>query len=233
MRTRLSMLSLLAGSVAMPASGSGLQVEPVSVTLRERAGVIWLANSGDTPMQAQVRVYRWNQGAGGETLEPSEDLIASPPMVRIPVGGRQMVRLISTGTARCEDPFRLAIDELPGPAPKSTGLRYVLHYSVPVFIAGRDCAGATPKLSWRIETGKDGARLLVENTGERHAQLAQASFTDAHGRRTELNPGLMGYVLAGSRMSFALAPQASVFAGGGAIEILVNGTRITQRLPAG
>lgn len=230
---RLAALALTLCALPAPVLASGLQVEPVTVTLRERSGIIWLTNSGSEPIQAQVRTYRWSQGPQGETLDPSEDLIASPPMVRIPAGGRQVVRLVSSGAASCEDTYRLKIDELPGQTPATSGLRYVLHYSVPVFVTRRECAQAAPNLSWRLVPASRGIQLQVENSGTAHAQLAQASFVKRDGHRIELSPGLMGYVLPGSRMDFTLAPPPEAFDGGGTLELLVNGKRVTQSLPAG
>ncbi len=216
-----------------PARASGLQVEPVSVTMREQSDVAWLTNAGAEPIQAQVRVYRWTQDQQGDALDASEALIASPPIVRIPAGGRQLVRLVSSVRAGCEDTFRLKIDELPGTAPAGSGLRYVLHYSVPVFVTRGECNEAAPKLAWRLVPGVKGMVLEVGNTGLTHAQLAQASYVDARGHRTELTAGLLGYVLSGSHMRFSLTPPPETFTGGGTIELLVNGKRVVQSLPAG
>ena len=214
------------------AQASGLQVEPTSVTITERSEEMWLVNTGDAPLQAQVRVYRWVQDTDGERLEPTEDLLASPPMAQLAPGGRRLVRLVSTGAKSCEDTFRLAIDELPAPQTETTGLRYVMHYSVPVFVSPESCEAIAPQLSWRIETQGAAARLVVSNSGTMHAQLADLTFVDANGQRTPLTPGLLGYVLAGAQMGFALVPGAETFARGGTIEALVNGTRIQQAVAA-
>lgn len=230
---RASVLGAAIFFASGPLSASGLQVEPVSVTMKTRSDSIWLTNTGDEPLVAQVRVYRWSQGPQGDQLEPGDALIASPPMIRIPVGGRQLVRLVSSGSASCEDTYRLKIDELPGPAPADNRLRYVLHYSVPVFITRSECKNPAPLLAWRLAQSGGRMQLQVENSGTMHAQLAQVSFVSPNGRRIELTPGLLGYVLSGSRGSFNLTPPPEAFAGGGTIELLVNGNRVAQRLPAG
>ena len=220
----------LVGLSGGQALASGLQVEPTLVTIAERSEEMWLINSGDAPLQAQVRVYRWVQDSDGERLEPTEDLLASPPMVQLAPDGRRVVRLVSTGARSCEDSFRLAIDELPAPRTETAGLRYVMHYSVPVFVTSKRCEAIAPQLSWRIESQGPSARLVVNNRGAQHAQLADLTFIGTNGQRTPLTPGLLGYVLPGAQMGFALAPSAETFAGGGTIEALVNGTR--TELPA-
>lgn len=218
----------LAGLSSGQAQASGLQVEPTSVTITERSEEMWLVNTSDEPLQAQVRVYRWVQDANGERLEPTEDLLASPPMAQLAPGGRRLVRLVSAGAKSCEDTYRLAIDELPAPRTETAGLRYVMHYSVPVFVTPKRCETIAPQISWRIDAQGGAARLTVSNGGTMHAQLADLTFIGANGVRTPLTPGLLGYVLAGAQMGFALAPSAETFAGGGTIEALVNGTRIEQ-----
>ena len=233
-------VSVLLAAMCLPvaAKASGLQVEPVSVVIEDRSNVMWLSNAGDAPLQAQVRVYRWVQDAKGERLEPTDALLASPPMARIAPGGRQLVRLVSTGAGSCEDSYRLAIDEVPSAALKASGLRYVLHSSVPVFVAPRACGKITPALHWRMERDHAGANLIVANQGTMHAQLAQVSFADAQGKRTQLTAGLLGYVLPGAERKFsfplaasALGPlAASALGGSGTLEVQVNGSHITQAM---
>src|SRR5690606_17450915 len=53
---RVVAAAALAGLAAGGAHAAGLQVEPSSVTIAERAEEIWLVNTGDAPLQAQVRV---------------------------------------------------------------------------------------------------------------------------------------------------------------------------------
>lgn len=205
-------------------------MEPVSVEIRERADMIWLTNTSAAPIQAQVRVYRWSQDATGDRLDPTDALLASPPIVRIAPGGRQLVRLVLTAPAACEDAFRLAINEVPAPAPPGGGLRYVLHYSVPVFASPKGCQALAPQLDWRLEPATQGVRLVIANTGGRHAQIARLAYTDVRGRRTELTGGLLGYVLPGQTRPFTFEASPAVFAGGGTVETLVNGQTVKLQL---
>ena len=228
---------LIAGlALSQGALASGLQVNPVTVTIRERSGTIWLSNVADAPLNAQIRVYRWIQDDAGEHLEPTDVLIASPPQLRIEAGGRQLVRLVLTAppgaaTGSCEDSYRLIVNELP---PARTGgeqgLVYVMQYSIPVFATSRSCSNIAPVLTWRLEQVGNAVHLAVANTGQMHVQLSQLSFTDAAGRRTELNPGLVGYVLSGARMSFTLTQSPALFHDGGQIEVTANGTKVVQTL---
>src|SRR5207342_1555526 len=97
---------LLAGSVlvlavaAQSASAKGhLQARPTMLELPPgaAAGRMTLANTGDEPVPAQVRVYAWIQKDGADVLVPTTDVVVSPPIVSVPAGGEQLVRLVRQG----------------------------------------------------------------------------------------------------------------------------------------
>ena len=58
LRLPIALALWLAATLA--AQAASLQVEPTSVqlTAEESAQGLWLSNSGDTPLQAQVRAFR-------------------------------------------------------------------------------------------------------------------------------------------------------------------------------
>ncbi len=225
----------LALVLALPgfAHASGLQVEPVSVTIDKRSNIVWLSNTADTPLLAQIRVYRWTQSPDGDELVPTDALLASPPITNLVAGERQLVRLVAVNPVSCEDTFRLAIDEVPSLAPKGSGLRYVLHYSVPVFVNRSGCEKIRPELAWSLARTADGIALTVSNHGAMHAQLVQLRFVGPKGARVALATGLLGYVLPGKERKFILpvpAETSSQMAGGGTLELAVNGSDVTQQL---
>jgi len=143
---------LLAGllAAATPAAASGLQIAPTGLQIAPGgpAQALWLTNTGDRELRAQVRAYRWSQANGKDDLEATQALVASPPMLNIPAGGRQLVRVIRTGqdAAAGEQAFRLLVDELPQGAATTTGVQYVLRYSVPVFVGAAPASAAA--LQW-------------------------------------------------------------------------------------
>ncbi|GBU15247.1 pilus assembly protein [Polaromonas sp.] len=232
--------TLLAGLwlIGSSASAGGLQVSPVSLSLpsTQRANSLWLSNTGDSVVRAQVRVYRWTQEGGEDKLTQSSDLTISPPMLQVAAGERQMVRVIRLGMApsgpsAVQEAYRMVIDELPievTAAGVKKGLQFVLSYSVPVFVEPTGPAPRPPQLSWKIHAEGDKATLEVANSGAAHAQLGAMGFTNAAGQRTEINAGLMGYVLPGAQMRWALVPAAKVFASGGTLDAMVNMNVIQQ-----
>lgn len=189
---------------------AGLQVSPILIEFApgETAQSLWLANTSDSVMHAQVRVLHWTQQEGQDQLEPSRALVASPPLVEIAPGQRQMVRLVrlDTSVQTTEQAFRLLIDELPRDPdqPATQGLSFLLQYSLPVFVTPQG-VDAQETLSAELLSDADASVVLsVHNTGTRRARLSNLLLEAEGGERTVLAQGLLGYVLAGQQMAWPL-----------------------------
>lgn len=185
--------------------GATLQVSPVIVNLlpSQPATTLTLGNSGELPIHGQLRLYAWAQRNGENVLTPTRALIASPPIIRIEPGERQIVRLVraARSPAQREQSYRLLVDELPPVGlPPGEGVSIRLRYSVPVFVqASRE---HSPELHFDLDIAR--RQLAVRNDGARHAQLGATRVRDATGRSVELAHGLLGYVLAGQTRRFAV-----------------------------
>ncbi len=192
---------MLSAQATLSAQAATLQISPVMVDLQsnESATGITLRNPGDRPLYGQVRVYRWDQSNRDETLTPTQELVASPPLIQIAAQADQLVRLVRTSPApvAAEQSYRILIDELPAPDTAATsGVMIRLRYSVPVFVepAGK---AAQPVLSWHLVRDGQGWDLRVDNAGQRRAQIAAVQLVDSAGKVHEINKGLLGYALAG------------------------------------
>lgn len=231
---RLLAVALL-GNATAAAFASGLQVAPVSLTLAatQNADGLWLSNTGDNEVHAQVRVFRWTQENDADQLAPTKELLASPPMIELPAGDRQLIRAIRLGAppaGNAEQAYRLIIDELPIESQQRKGINYVLRYSVPVFVQPAGAAPSAPELQWALRRDGDKTLLEVSNSGGTHAQLADIAWTDAAGKRELVAPGLLGYVLPGARMRWAIKAPPGALAGGGQWNAMING-QTDQSLP--
>ena len=139
--------------VSCAVAASGLQVSPVSLTLppTQAADGLWLSNTGDNVVNAQVRVFRWTQEGGEDKLTPSRGLLVSPPMLQLPAEGRQLIRAIRAGAPpsgpdAVQEAYRVIIDELPVDTQGKKGLQFVLRYSVPIFVQPAGAAPSAPHL---------------------------------------------------------------------------------------
>ncbi len=234
----VAMASALACSLA---GASGLQVAPIGLefTPSSPAQGLWLTNTGDRPLHAQVRVQHWTQVNGKDELTSTQAMLASPPMLALEPGARQLVRVIRTGSASAsasEEAFRVLIDELPQQdRAQTSGVEYVLHYSVPVFVAATAAAPASVADGLRatLERDAQGAALRVRNEGPRHAQLSDVHLVGADGAEVPLAAGLLGYVLPGMEMRWPVALDARVPVAGMQLKTRVNGTPLDHAIPLG
>ena len=219
----------LAGGTAAAAN---LQISPVLINFAAPQGTagVSLLNLGETPLFGQVRVYVWDQQNGEDVLTPTQEVVASPPLVQIAPRGSQTVRLVRTGErgGAAERTYRVLIDEVArddGPAVSGVDIR--LRYSVPVFVAGADPAGQE-QLSW-VVTRKDGAWMMrVTNGGQKHAQIGTLVLANRAGKEFSVSSGLFGYVLAGRSREWRLPVDKDADLGGTlAIKASVNGKAVT------
>ena len=219
------------------AVASGLQVSPISLSLlaQETASGLTLSNSGNDMLHAQVRVYQWLQDENGDQLTPSRGLLASPPMIELKPGEKQLIRIIRAkappkGTGAVEAAYRVMVNELPiKSATQKTGLQFALSYSLPVFVQPVGVTKTSPQLQWSTHLQPDGKeiKLRVNNGGNGHAQLAGLSFINTAGTSTDINPGLLGYVLPGATMNWTLKIPPSALTAGGKFKVMLNGTQTT------
>jgi fimbrial chaperone protein len=215
--------AVLAGAFATQAGAASLQISPVMINLRatQTATGISLQNDGDVPIYGQVRVFLWDQKGGDDVLTPTDELIASPPVMQIAPKSTQTIRLVRrSGAAGPERQYRVLIDEVPTAADTREGVSIKLQYSVPVFIAAA-APDVAPQLAWQFFK-RDGAWFLrVSNSGTLHAQIGATTLETADGKQFELSKGLLGYALAGRQREWRLgiAPAAPL---AGALTIRSN-----------
>lgn len=200
------LLALLVALLARPTGAAGqLQAGPTLLEIGPQAtstGLI-LRNAGDTPVAAQVRVYAWSQPEGADLLVPSDDIAVSPPILEVPAGGEQVVRVVRlippvSGRDRS---YRVVVDELPQAEGGGRGhVNLRLRYVIPAFL--RAPGAPPPTVACRIAGG--GTHLACENHGGRAARFGASRLLTDRGEVLVLSDGLFGYVLPGSHRAWVL-----------------------------
>jgi fimbrial chaperone protein len=192
---------------ASPSRAASLQVTPVSIEVGApgAAATLTLRNESPTPLNAQIRVFRWTQEGGQEKLTPTDAVVASPPIAQMTSAANYTVRLVRLSKEPIvgEESYRLLIDELP--APRTRERRSValnIRYSIPVFFYARDSARA--KLDWSIEERGGRAYVKATNSGDRHARISALTIRNPAGASLSFGKGLTGYALGGSAMGWAI-----------------------------
>ncbi len=104
---------------------------------------LWIQNQGNSATTMQVRIVRWKQEDGHERYAAQQDVVASPPIVTIGTGSKQLIRLIKQAPvpAGVEQAYRIiVVDEIPQPDAKAEpaiGLKLQMRYSIPLFVYGQ------------------------------------------------------------------------------------------------
>lgn len=191
---------------------ASLQVSPVSVEIQEpsAAATIKLHNDGTKTLDAQIRVFRWVQVDGVEKLEPTDDVVASPPTASLVPNTDYTVRLVRVTKEPLSrgETYRIFVDELPDPnIQQNRTVTLVMRYSIPVFFYPHDTAAA--KLAWAVE--QRGGRLYVSatNGGDRHVRLSALKLRNGNETTASFGNGLTGYVLGHSTMRWEAPSKTS------------------------
>lgn len=200
-------------------------IDPVIEPGRD-ATALWLENRGSEPAVMQVRILGWDQVDGEDRMATQTDVVTSPPIARIPAGGRQLIRIITRrdGRKAGETPYRILIDEVPTPsalssndpggagdAPRSgSAVVFRMRYSVPLFVYGEGDGRQTdlPQLQCSLSRQDKQAYLHLTNPGAIHARLTDVAF-EKNGQRIPVASGLLGYVLPGSTIARPLPAGAT------------------------
>jgi fimbrial chaperone protein len=213
--------ALVLAAAPPPANAGSLQVDPVLVDVTSTgaaASTLNLHNAGSTPINAQVRVFRWSQVNGEEKLEPTDDVAASPPVLTLAPNAKNIVRIIRQTKQPVvgEESYRLLIDQLPDLAQqKNGGVNLMVRYSIPVFFGAAN--KKRPALAWSVAVKGNKVMLTARNTGDRRLRLSALSVRDASGRKISLGNGLAGYALGQSTKTWTVAGHG--FAAQGAASV--------------
>ncbi len=189
----------LAGTIAT-AEAASIHVRPIGIELQApaAASVLTLTNKGRELVTAQVRVFRWKQVGGKDVLEPTRDVVASPPILRMRPGRENVIRVVrvTKRPVKGEESYRLIIDQIPDKKRKGVGVVFAMRYSIPVFFHDR---AATPaRVTWKVARKGRALVLTASNAGTRHERISKLKVVNGRGKSLVISRGLAGYVLGNS-----------------------------------
>jgi fimbrial chaperone protein len=199
---RVTVLAVIAACVCGQAAEAqdvtgGLTVIPVSFELSpgRMTAVLTIQNHTGREAAFQVRPYAWDQSGGPDRLTPTDALVVSPPLGKVPIGGQQVVRLVLRQPARGQETtYRILLDEVPPPAQPGL-VNFTLRLSIPVFV--EPTARETAHVRWSVQHDGDAFYLVAVNGGGRHEVFRDMALT-AGGRPIRLEQNISPYVLPGA-----------------------------------
>jgi fimbrial chaperone protein len=190
----------------VPSFGASLEVAPTKLVIDGKgATTLTLANRGTDPIIVQIEGFSWEQSGGEDVLRPSNDVLVSPPMARIPAGGKQTVRVMVKpgGTAGKERTYRILASELPDPVnTDARTIRVLLQFNIPIF-AGMS-ATALPRVAWDASASAKGLALSAQNLGAAHVKFTKLELIAPSGKRTAVKSKGVPYVLAGATRNWTV-----------------------------
>ncbi|MDD9245180.1 molecular chaperone [Enterobacter soli] len=216
----VSVLGVTAVATSQAQAAATILLWPIDpwLSAETKATELWIQNQGNSATTMQVRIVRWKQEEGFERYTAQQDVVASPPIVTIGKGSKQLIRLIKQGSVPMgvEQAYRIIVDEIPQPDAKAEptiGLKLQMRYSIPLFVYGQGIPtikeGAhhalveSKNLSWRVTQEAGHPALEVRNQGDVHVRLSQVTL-DQGGQKRTVADGLLCYVLPGSTRSWPI-----------------------------
>lgn len=213
-----TLLALLTFSFVASAWAGPFSVNPVRIymTPKDKAVAVTIINEGDEELVMQADIYTWKQKPDGEDdLALSEDLLLSPPIIKLAGKSRQVVRLARLHPLQQaqQQTYRMILREIPEAKPNKGNLQLqiAIAFSLPVFIT-------PPKAQYKLDctaerTAADSVKATCENTGNAYAQLLDLALTSPDGGKlAERDKG--GYILPTIKRNFDIKSADKRIPGG-------------------
>lgn len=202
MRFPAAAVLLVLTAAAQTALAASFSVTPVRIYMKpqDRAVAVTINNESDAPIVLQADLYAWSQKPDGtDDLTLTEDLILSPPIIKLAPNSRQVVRLarILPPDASRQLTYRMVMREIPeAMAPKDrVQVGIALAISLPVFItppaAKRQMACTTAGATSGV------LNIACENKGSAYAQVREIVARQADRVLGRFEGG--AYILPGAR----------------------------------
>ncbi|MEK1886043.1 MAG: fimbria/pilus periplasmic chaperone [Phyllobacterium sp.] len=168
------------------------------------ADKLTLVNGADESVNVQVRVFRWSTVNGAEKLEPTTDVVASPPAARVPAKGQYVLRIVRVGKAPVagEERYRVLINEIPDTKKMKAGtVGFALRFSVSIFFHSPNAADA--RVVWSVRQTLRGLVVSGANSGDVSLRITDLKVLSGR-RLVASKSGLVGYVQGGATSDFQL-----------------------------
>ena len=199
-----------------PANAGVFSVTPVRIFMlpKDRAVAITLTNEGDTEIVLQADINAWAQESNGtDQLVLTEDMILSPPIIKLAPRARQVVRLalLKPADASQQLTYRMVMREVPeATAVKDNTMQVpiALALSMPVFITPPAAKHTINCQATRVQTE---VQALCENTGTAYAQLRDILIKQQEKTLARFEGG--SYILPGARKAISLKTEQALAAG--------------------
>lgn len=225
-------LTLFTATAQISAYAGVFAVTPVRIYMapKDRAVAITITNEGDSEIALQSDIFAWSQKPdGSDELVLTEDMILSPPILKLPPKARQVVRLalLVPRDASRQMTYRMVMREVPEALAANKNVVEVpiaLALSMPVFVtppvAKAEVICEVSRQESRTDEKMDARTLqaFCSNSGTAYAQVREVVLKRDGQQLARFEGG--SYILPGARKAITLKATQAVAAG--AAEMLVT-----------
>lgn len=213
MRTSIIVCLLAIAMNIQSAWPLSLVVSPYRVVVTEpnRVGVFKILNTGDQPINVQLRSTGWQQVNSADEYPRTSDVFVNPPMAKLAPHSEQTVRFIRISKApiKEEETYKLIIDELPADISrrKPGELSFISRYIMPVFYVPK--TKVAPHVTWSAKRSGNKLLLTATNNGNSHLKISALKLYSGN-KELRIGQDFMGYVLKGATMTFTFDGITSI-----------------------
>jgi fimbrial chaperone protein len=201
-------------------------VSPVRIELTSQrlTDALQVRNDGSGPVVIQLQIVAWSQENGRDIYQPSDGLMATPPIFTIEPGATQIIRvgLLRSVDEQKELSYRLFLQEVPSRSKAEfRGLQVALRVGLPVFILPK--VKAVPALSWQVTHDASGQmEVTLRNDGTAHVRIWDFTLYAPGNAQALAAQQVSAYLLPGHSRTWKLATDAAQPRPGDAIRIEAN-----------
>ena len=210
-----AVLFLLLLSVFAGARAGSFMVDPTRIELApgQLSATLTIRNDDREPAVIRVEARAWEQQGEQDLYEPSKEILVTPPIMTVPPGADQIVRI---ALRRSLDPkkelnYRIFLQEVP-PPPRAgfSGLQVALRVSLPVF--AKPAEGVAPNAKWKVayQANEHALRVSLANVGNAHLQLQEFKLSEPGSDSVIALRQVSLYVLAGKSREWLIKLDPSV-----------------------
>jgi fimbrial chaperone protein len=216
----------LLSTIVTPVFAGVFSVTPVRIymTPKDRGVAVTLTNEGDTEVALQADINVWSQKPdGADELVLTEDLILSPPILKLAPKARQVVRLamLTPRDQSRQMTYRMIVREVPeATAAKDSEMEVPisLALSMPVFITPPQ---AKREVGCRLVRAVDQTMSAVcSNSGTAYAQIRDITVSRATQSLARFEGG--SYILPGASKTMPLKAEKPVAEGSAEINVVFD-----------
>lgn len=195
-------------------SEGSIQLAPLRLVLSDAVttSTLTVKNRSETPTLVQLELLSWSQKNNEEVLEPTRDILISPPVFTIPANGEQLLRVVlrHKADANKELSYRLFVREVADQSQPATNgsIKVLLNISIPIFV--ESASKQSPKLVWHAsmdDTQKIKVKLV--NDASQHVQIK--SFQLSSKGVSPIIQNTMRYVLPSSSIEWTFENKSATF----------------------